>query len=172
MKEGKGRKEEKNFFFRVKTYFCPSAYEYYKPNTRELDFPYLLSWTKPCSKRVSILQQDPSGIDEQVIVDLFNLPRLGGKWCMSFLIGHFQVKSSIAVAFWFFEVCAVRFCVVNELFTAGLPAEFIVSVGSLGRANMMLEDPKLARTPKTSLTMRSCALFECKWVKYIPPRNT
>ena len=47
----------------------------------------------------------------------------------------------------------------GRIFTAGSPAGTKVSVGSLGRANMMLEDPKLIRTPRTSLTGRFCALF-------------
>ena len=48
---------------------------------------------------------------------------------------------------------------LGEIFTVGLPAGAIVSVGSLGRASMMLEDPKLVRTPRTSLTRRFCASF-------------
>ena len=63
-----------------------------------------------------------------------------------------KIQAYIIFFFFFFEVCAVRFCVLGELFTAGSPAGTIVSVGSLGRASMMLEDPKLGRTPKTSLT--------------------
>ena len=43
-----------------------------------------------------------------------------------------------------------------RIFTAGSPAGTIVLVGSLGRASMMLEDPKLVRT---SLTRQFCALF-------------
>ena len=53
-------------------------------------------------------------------------------------------------------------CVIldaGSIFTAESPAGTIVSVGSLGRASMMLEDPKLLRTPRTSLTRRFCALF-------------
>ena len=46
-----------------------------------------------------------------------------------------------------------------RIFTAGSPAGTKVSVGSLGRASMMLEDPKLVKTPRTSLTRRFCALF-------------
>ena len=42
---------------------------------------------------MSILLQDPGGKDEQVIVYFFNSSWLGGKWCMSFLIGHLQFKS-------------------------------------------------------------------------------
>ena len=57
-------------------------------------------------------------------------------------------------------VC-VRFCVLGELFTVGLPTGTIVSVGSLGRTSMILEDLKLVRTPRTSLTRGSCALFKC-----------
>ena len=38
---------------------------------------------------------------------------------------------------------------------------YITSVVSLGWASMMLEDPKLVRTPRKSLSRRSCALFEC-----------
>ena len=53
----------------------------------------------------------------------------------------------------------MQFCVLGELFTAGSPSGTIVSVGSLGRASMMLEDPKLVRIPRTSLTRRFCALF-------------
>ena len=90
-----------------------------------------------------------------------------GKWRMLFLIGHFQVKSSIAVTFWFFEVCAVQFCVLGELFNAGSPAGIIVSVESLERASMMLENPKLIRTPSSSLTRWSCALFQCVITIYI-----
>ena len=40
----------------------------------------------------------------------------------------------------------------GRIFTAGSPAGTIVSAGSLGRASMMLEDLKLVRTPRTSLT--------------------
>ena len=80
---------------------------------------------------------------------------------VSFLIGQFQFKSSIAVAFWVFEVCAVQFCVLGKPFTTGSPAGTIVSVGSLGRTSMMLENPKLVRTPRTSITRWACALFEC-----------
>ena len=47
----------------------------------------------------------------------------------------------------------------GRIFTAGSPAGTKVPVGSLGRASMMLEDPKLVRTPRTSLTRRFCALF-------------
>ena len=43
-------------------------YRYYRPNSRESKFAYLLSWTEPCSVRVSVLQQNPGGEDEQVIV--------------------------------------------------------------------------------------------------------
>ena len=50
------------------------------------------------------------------------------------------------------KLCAERF------FTAVTPAGTIVSVGSLGRASMKLEDPKLVRTPRTSLTRRFWAL--------------
>ena len=54
---------------------------------------------------------------------------------------------------------SVRHCVPVELFTAGSPAGIIVSVGLLGRASMMLEDPKLVRTQRTLLTRRSSALW-------------
>ena len=47
----------------------------------------------------------------------------------------------------------------GRIFTAGSPTRTIISVGSLGRASMMLEDPKLVRTPRTSLTRQFCALF-------------
>ena len=47
----------------------------------------------------------------------------------------------------------------GRIFTAGSPAGTIVLVGSFGRASMMLEDPKLVRTPRTSPTRRFCALF-------------
>ena len=53
----------------------------------------------------------------------------------------------------------MRFCVLGELFTAGSSAGTIVSVGSLGRATMMMEDPKLVRTPRTSPTRRFFAFF-------------
>ena len=55
----------------------------------------------------------------------------------------------------------MRYCVLGELFIAGSPAKRMVSVGLLGRASMMLEDPILVRTPRILLTRRSCALFEC-----------
>ena len=55
----------------------------------------------------------------------------------------------------------MRFCVLGELFTARSLARTIVLVGSLGRASMILEDLKLVRTPRTSLTRRSCTLFKC-----------
>ena len=42
----------------------------------------------------------------------------------------------------------------GRIFTVGSPAGTIVSVGSLGRASMMLEDRKLVRTPRTSQTRR------------------
>ena len=48
---------------------------------------------------------------------------------------------------------------LGVFFTAGSPAGTKVSVGSLGRASMMLEDPKLLRTPRTSLTRQFCELF-------------
>ena len=118
----------------------------------------MLSWTEPCSIRVSIFIRDP-GKDEQVIAYLFNSPRQGGKWRMSFLIGLFHFKSSIAVAFWFFEVCAVRFCILGELFTEGSPAEIIVSVGSLGRACTMLEDPTLVSYPARAEGLVNRILF-------------
>ena len=47
----------------------------------------------------------------------------------------------------------------GRILTAGSPPGTIVSVGSLGRASMMLEDPKFVRTPRTSLTRRFRALF-------------
>ena len=50
----------------------------------------------------------------------------------------------------------MRFC---ELFIAGSPAGTIVSAGSLGRAIMMLEDPKLVKIPRTSQARRFCILF-------------
>ena len=57
-------------------------------------------------------------------------------------------------------MCALWFCVLGKLFTVGSLTGTIVSVGSLGRARMMLEDPKLVRTPSTSLTRRFCAHFK------------
>ena len=39
----------------------------------------------------------------------------------------------------------------GRIFTAGSPAGTKVSVGSLERASIMLEDLKLVRTPRTSI---------------------
>ena len=55
----------------------------------------------------------------------------------------------------------MQFCVLSKLFTAGSPTGTIVSVRSLGEQELMLENLKLERTPRTSLTRRSCAIFEC-----------
>ena len=48
---------------------------------------------------------------------------------------------------------------LGELFTVGSPAGTMVLVGSVRRASIMLEDLKLVRTPRTSLTRRFYALF-------------
>ena len=79
----------------------------------------------------------------------------------SFLIGQYHFKNSLAVAFKHFFFWSVN-CVIlhaGRIFTAGSPAGTIVLVGSLGKASMTLEDPKLVRTLRTSLTRRFCALF-------------
>ena len=117
-------------------------------------------YLNPNSVQVSVLIQD---IEYRQVslwyVYLYNSPSLGGKWRKSFLIGQYHFKNSLAVAFNFSFVCTVCFCMLGVFFTAGSPAGTKVSVGSLGRASMMLEDPKLVRTPRTSLTRRFCALF-------------
>ena len=53
---------------------------------------------------------------------------------------------------------------VGEVFTAESLAGTIVSVGSLGRASMVLEDPKHVRTPRTSLTRTILRTFFFKCV--------
>ena len=74
---------------------------------------------------------------------------------------HFLLATLSLKLIRLFLECAMRYCVLGELFTAGSPSGIIVSVGSLGRASMTLEDPKLVKTPRTSLTRCFCAPFEC-----------
>ena len=114
-----------------------------------------------CSVRVSIRIQDLEE-NEQVVVYLFNLLRLEEKWCMSFLIGQFQFKSSWAVAFWFFFFLGVCCVVLHAWWTfycriSGRNSSFSriawESKYDAGR-------PELARTPRTSSTRQSCTLFK------------
>ena len=55
----------------------------------------------------------------------------------------------------------MRYCILGKLFTAGSLARIIVLVESLGKTSMMLEDPKLVRTPRTLLMGQCCIIFEC-----------
>ena len=96
-------------------------------------------------------------------VYLFNLSRPGGKGRMLFLIDQFHFKSLLAVAFRIFlgVSCAVLRAWRTFYFRiAGWNNSF-------GRANIMLEDPKLVRTPRTSLTRWFCAPFLRVWLQYI-----